>query len=83
MWKKMLEARVWVFAAIDLAVSLGLAQAVVQWGDCRWSWGMTSALDASASIVAFTCAFGVMLPIIGFFASVVIAVEGQKLLPRN
>lgn len=66
MWKRMAEGWVWGATAIDLALSIGLAQLLVHFG-FRWTYMMDRPLDASNSVLGLTILFGVILPIVALF----------------
>jgi hypothetical protein len=68
----MSEGWVWVAAAIDLALSIGLAQLLVHFG-FRWTYMMDRPLDASNSVLGLTILFGVILPLVALFLGPMIA----------
>lgn len=73
MWKMMNEGWVWFVAAIDLAISIGLAHLLVRYFDWRCCTMINASLDASGSILGYTVVIGsVFFPIVFFFGGAIV-----------
>ena len=82
MRRVLLDPSILAFVIIDAVVSTGLAHLFVQVWGWRWPNIIGGRLDASMSILVFSMALGVIVPVVTLIASVVLAVEGPKCLAR-
>lgn len=72
MWKRVSEGWLWVAAAINLVLSIGLATLLVHYG-FRWAYMMDRPLDASNSVLLLTVIFSVFSGILALILDPLIA----------
>ena len=71
MWKRMRETWLIAFSVVDLLVSMGIAQLLVNGFGCRytdWTGINSQPFDASNSVLAFTVIGCVLWPVIMLMA---------------